>query len=111
MSIWDGLFSSNINTSPLDAEGISIEPDIPQMGEEVKISYDGLLAQSGASQIYLHIGYENNWHDLEDIPMQKFSNGWYCDFVPEHREVNFCFHDSANNWDNNNGGNWNLRLQ
>ncbi|KJS22014.1 MAG: hypothetical protein VR72_07965 [Clostridiaceae bacterium BRH_c20a] len=111
MSIWDGLFSSTIKTSPLAAEGISIEPDIPKIGEEVRISYDGLLADSGAEQIYLHIGNENNWHDLEDIPMIKSSNRWVCDFVPEFSEVNFCFHDNANNWDNNNGANWSLRIE
>ncbi|MFZ5945209.1 MAG: carbohydrate-binding protein [Bacillota bacterium] len=108
MSIWDNLFTNNIETSPIISESISIEPDAPQIGEEVRIKYDGMLAQNGASQVYLHIGYDDNWHDLEDIPMERYTNGWYCNFVPEEKEMNFCFHDSANNWDNNNGQNWSL---
>jgi hypothetical protein len=111
MSIWESLFSSaSTQTSPLLAEGISIEPDIPELGEEVKISYEGQLAQRGTDQIYLHVGYGSDWRNLEDIPMEQYSNGWTCEFVPEDSEVNFCFHDSANNWDNNNGSNWTLTI-
>ncbi|MFZ7102792.1 MAG: carbohydrate-binding protein [Peptococcaceae bacterium] len=110
MSFWDGLFNSTFESTPAEAEGINIEPGLPKIGEEVRIRYDGLLTQTGADQIYLHVGYEDNWHDLEDIPMQHYAKGWYCDFVPEYDEINFCFHDSANNWDNNNGSNWNLQI-
>lgn len=109
MSILDSLFN-NIKTSPIAAEGVSIEPNLPELGEQIRISYNGLLDQSGADQVYLHIGYENNWHDIEDIPMERTTEGWQCEFVPEYSQVNFCFHDSANNWDNNGGNNWNIRL-
>lgn len=110
MSLWESLFSGS-QTSTVAQEGISIEPDTPRMGEEVRVGYDGLLAQHGADQVYLHIGYGNGWGNVEDIPMKQSSDSWYCDFVPEYRKVNFCFYDSANNWDNNNGANWSLTIE
>ncbi|MDK2824665.1 MAG: hypothetical protein PWQ67_1544 [Clostridia bacterium] len=109
MSILDSLFGS-IKTSAIAAKDVSIDPNFPEIGEEIRVGYNGLLAQNGAEQVYLHVGYDNNWHDLEDIPMQKDVDGWYCEFIPQYSEVNFCFHDSANNWDNNNGSNWSIKL-
>lgn len=109
MPFWKSLFNS-IQTVPLMTDGISIEPKRPELGEEVKISYNGPLAQNGAGQIYLHFGYGSGWRNLEDVPMQMSTDGWTCKIVPEDREINFCFHDDANNWDNNNGSNWTLTI-
>ncbi|NLT94638.1 MAG: hypothetical protein GXW85_03735 [Clostridia bacterium] len=109
MSFWKDLFGST-QTALLRADGISVEPKIPELGEEVQISYNGPLAQNGAGQIYLHFGYGSDWHNSEDIPMQMTPNGWTCKIVPEDRELNFCFRDEANNWDNNDGSNWTVTI-
>ena len=93
-------------------EGINIEPEMPQLGEEVIIHYGGPLGKNAAAdQVYFHFGYGTAWHNLGDIPMQWDAGNWFCEIVPEAKEINFCFRDGANNWDNNEGANWNLRIE
>lgn len=89
-------------------EGISITPIPATEGETISITYDGLLAKSGAENVYTHLGYGSNdsWTGIEDIPMSRIPQGWTCDILPKDERLNFCFHDGANNWDNNYGHNW-----
>lgn len=93
--------------------GISIKPYPARRGDKVVIKYDGLLAKSGADQVYLHVGYgpEERWHDVQDIPMTRDEDGWSCFVVPQYNKINFCFHDSAQNWDNNKGQNWSIKTE
>ncbi len=102
---------SDNNLSAID-EGIEITPIPVTLGDRVTIKYDGLLADSGADKIYAHIGYgdNDNWTGIQDIPMKKTKNGWVCDTFADEERLNFCFRDSANNWDNNNGRNWSLTV-
>jgi hypothetical protein len=98
--------------SSIVEEGISITPIPATEGETITITYDGLLAKSGAKSIYTHIGYGSNdhWADIEDIPMSRLPHGWTCDILPKKERMNFCFHDGANNWDNNYGRNWSISI-
>ncbi len=77
---------------------------------DVTIIYNGLLAQSGTSQVYLHTGLGNSWDKEYDHRMEPISAGWEKTLQMENNEMNFCFKDSANNWDNNNGQNWSFTL-
>jgi len=89
--------------------GVTVDPTPITAGQEVTILYNGLLAKSGAQQIYLHVGYgsNDNWQMVTDYPMYFTGNGWEKTItVAEGTRLNFCFKDSANNWDNNNGNNW-----
>lgn len=94
------------------AEGVTVEPLPATVGETVTIDYNGLLAQSGADKVYVHIGYGPNhhWSGIRDIPMDSQKNTWTCSLTPADTRLNFCFHDSAHNWDNNNGHNWSFAL-
>lgn len=93
-------------------EGVSVTPIPLTAGETLTINYDGLLAQHGADSVYAHIGYGSNdhWVEIEDVPMKSKKKLWTCDVTPRDSRVNFCFHDGANNWDNNNGHNWSLTV-
>lgn len=85
---------------------ISMEPGTPHKGEETRIEYRGLLAQSGADAVWLHCGFDG-WKDIQDLRMDRTPQGFACTTrIKGSREMNFCFKDSANNWDNNNGNNW-----
>ncbi|MCW2279371.1 carbohydrate-binding protein [Heliophilum fasciatum] len=77
---------------------------------EARISYNGLLAHSGADQVYLHIGSGDprNWQHTRTEPMQRTTSGFE-KTIHMDNQVNFCFKDSANNWDNNCGLNWSIR--
>lgn len=81
----------------------------PHSAEPVHIHYDGLLKNCGADAVYLHYGFDN-W-DHQTIRTEKMhqqpDGSFYLSINPgHHREINYCFKDSADHWDNNNGWNW-----
>lgn len=90
---------------------ISMEPGNPRRGQKVSIEYRGLLAQSGADNIWMHCGFDG-WKNATDIPMnQSVQKTFSCDAkIQGKREMNFCFKDSADNWDNNSGNDWTCRI-
>lgn len=75
----------------------------------VALKYDGLLAQSGADDVYSVIGYgsNSNWENVQTIRMNRFGNSFHADVPAMHgMNINVAFKDSAENWDNNNGMNY-----
>ncbi len=108
-----GTLDLKNNYSNDDPSGVSVYPTPITQGEHINVIYDGLLAISGADQVYLHYGFgmHNNWYDVMDLPMFKTGRGWEQTFeVNDPSRLNFCFKDSANNWDNNTGHNWSLEI-
>lgn len=86
----------------------SLTPD----GSDVTIIYNGLLDKSGANKVFLHAGFGDpmQWKIVDDYRMQRTPEGWKKTFNVEDNQVTFCFHDTANNWDNNNGYNWTYKV-
>ncbi|MDD3654168.1 MAG: carbohydrate-binding protein [Desulfotomaculaceae bacterium] len=78
-------------------------------GNEVTVCYNGLLAKSGADQVYLHYGHGDRWLDTNTQKMEKSFRGWEKTIRMKNDKTIFCFKDSANNWDNNSGSNWVIR--
>ncbi|MDA8235492.1 MAG: carbohydrate-binding protein [Clostridia bacterium] len=92
-------------------ERVGIQPHPPRNGELVKVTYNGLLVQSGAEQVFLHMGYGNPWSGITDLPMQRAPEGWQRIFPVQYgTKLNFCFKDGAGSWDNNNGQNWSVDI-
>lgn len=88
-------------------QGITVNPVPTKVGDRCNISYEGLLKKSGADQVFLHCGYGPEWSNAQYIPMYNTATGCTCDFtVNQDGNLNFCFKDSANHWDNNSGQNW-----
>ncbi|MGI6144961.1 MAG: carbohydrate-binding protein [Clostridia bacterium] len=104
--------SNNKQQTAYVGEGVSITPMPVTMMETVTIEYDGLLSQNNTDNIYLHVGHglSDYWTNVQDIPMKKTNNVWSASIIPSDSRLNFCFHDGANNWDNNNGHNWSLTV-
>ncbi|ADG81749.1 carbohydrate-binding protein [Thermincola potens] len=101
------------NYSADESAGVTVYPTPITQGEHINVIYNGLLAKSGADGIWLHYGFgpHNNWHDVKDLKMFKTGRGWEHTFqVTDPTRLNFCFKDSANNWDNNNGLNWSFEI-
>ncbi|MGI6405604.1 MAG: carbohydrate-binding protein [Syntrophaceticus sp.] len=93
--------------------GVAISPLPLTHGERVTVKYDGLLAKSGAEQIYLRRGYGSaqSWNSVQDLPMQRNDGVWEVGFeADDESRLNFCFRDHVENWDNNNGRNWSLEI-
>lgn len=93
-------------------QGVQVKP-LTEDGKEVSILYNGLLAQPETGQIYLHCGFGdiNEWTDVSDHPMKLQAGGWEKTLrVEKGNNLNFCFKDGMNNWDNNNGANWLYRI-
>ena len=76
----------------------------------MKITYEGLLANSGAQEVYAVVGYGNNlkWEDIETFTMQKVGSQVFEASIPVKRSgnINIVFKDCAENWDNNSGMNY-----
>ena len=93
--------------------GIAVEPTPITLGDELKIEYRGLLAQSGAEAVYLHYGFgPGDWRSIQEISMEKGTDGAWTAVVQagERGRFSFCFRDNANNWDNNSGRNWSYEI-
>ncbi|WP_425058948.1 hypothetical protein SCACP_35980 [Sporomusa carbonis] len=95
-----------------DANGVFIRPAFPTSKDIIKITYNGLLSQSGASEIYAHVGFGRNWEDVRDYKMVKTMDGFETSVtIPKPVDTfHVCFKDSANNWDNNSGINYNYSI-
>ncbi len=91
----------------MDDGRVSLDPGSVHSGGTVYIKYHGLLKSSGADHIFLHYGVDG-WNNISTIKMNRIENGDFGTDIKADagREINFCFKDSANNWDNNNGVNW-----
>ena len=81
-----------------------LEPERPML-----IVYNGPLAK--ASEISAHVGF-NQWKDVRDYKMVKTLRGFELSITPPYdaQNVGVCFKDSAGNWDNNNGDNYNYSI-
>lgn len=77
--------------------------------DRVRVVYDGLLQQNGATDIYARVGFGSKWSNLYDYKMHKTSAGFETMIpVPAGEKLNIAFKDCANNWDNNSGKNYQL---
>lgn len=97
----------------MEDNGITVNPTPITAGERVEINYNGLLSKSGADQVYLHTGFglDNHWENVMDIKMVKEGGKWTTDCaVKADKRFYFCFHDTADNWDNNQGSNWSFEV-
>lgn len=94
-------------------DGIFLDPVPITLGDELKIKYKGPLVETATGKIYLHAGFgSDNWEKILDVPMKKTRDGgWSVTIqVDEPSNLNFCFRDDAQNWDNNQGKNWSYRV-
>jgi hypothetical protein len=93
-------------------EDVFVEPHVVRHGDSMSVNYRGLLRNSGADLVYLHYGFDR-WNNPHTVRMDRSDDGVFRSEIKAagSNEINFCFKDSANHWDNNNGYNWNVYLQ
>lgn len=89
------------------SNGIFVSPAIPTSGDKIRVVYDGLLAKSGATDVFAHVGFGNKWDNIYDYRMDKTEMGFQTTIpVFKSGSLNMAFKDCANNWDNNSGMNY-----
>lgn len=92
--------------------GVILEPATPSVGDNVKLIYQGYLANSGADDVYAHMGYGENFENLTDVKMNRSSEGFEVSFTTlKSGEIGICFRDNWNNWDNNSGMNYKFHVK
>lgn len=92
--------------------GITITPANPAPGDSVRVVYDGLLAQSGASDVLAHVGFGSSWENSFDYRMVKTTTGFEAtvQLPSQSNTLNIAFKDCADNWDNNSGRNYSFEI-
>ena len=79
---------------------------------DVKVTYAGKLFQNGSEDVIVHYGFGENWEGSGDITMQKSELGFQADIhVQPNTKLNFCFRNSAGEWDNNDGFNYAFKIE
>lgn len=87
-------------------------PNVVGNGDSTTVIYKGLLRNSGADAVYLHMGYGDDWKEKKDIKMQRTAEGFEANLnITSHDSLCFAFKDSAGNWDNNSGRNYKFEVQ
>ena len=74
---------------------------------KVKISYAGKLFQDNCEEVYIHYGFGLNLDNLGEIKMERTELGFQAEVeLTSDETFNFCFRNSTNEWDNNDGQNY-----
>lgn len=120
MGFWNFLFGSNLNSE----NAYEISPNTSKVSnlysqngifldvenDTFKISYNGMLAKNGASDISVLVGFGdvNKWENVKSYAMENVGNGTFEVTIPacHNSTLNLAFNDNANNWDNNLGQNY-----
>lgn len=100
--------SAAIAKNPYKNNGLTVSPLNFNAGDKIKVTYNGLLSQSGADEVYAHIGWGDTWENVNDVKMSKTKSGFTTTITAYNSALNLCFKDTSNNWDNNNGCNYTL---
>ena len=100
--------SATTAKNPYKNNGLTVSPLNFNAGDKIKVTYNGLLSQSGADDVYAHIGWGDTWENVNDIKMSKTKSGFTTTITAYNSALNLCFKDTSDNWDNNNGCNYTL---
>ncbi len=95
------------------SSGVKVDSVGPSGLNLFKIVYNGLLARSGATEVFAHVGCNADWRNADDYPMVRTSQGFETSVFlkTDANTLNVCFRDPAGNWDNNSGANYCLKLE
>lgn len=104
--------SSFTDHGDTDENDIAVELPIIKKGNKTTVHYNGLLNNNGAEKVYLHYGFDG-WKHTNTVPMKKSHGRCYSMQVnvDGRNEMNFCFKDNSDHWDNNSGSNWSVGIE
>lgn len=92
--------------------GVILTPNVVAKGDKAAVIYRGILHDSGADSVYMHVGYGSRWEDSQVIQMNRSVEGFEAAIpLTSDAKLNVAFKDSANNWDNNSGRNYSFEVE
>lgn len=92
--------------------GLVVTPNVLAEGDVASVVYKGLLKNSGADEVYMHVGFGEHWHDTKDIKMKKVGDSFESVLpITSSLPLKIAFRDCANNWDNNSSRNYTFEVQ
>ena len=104
--------TTDVEFGVFDDYRVAVEPNTPRSGDSIHVGYQGLLKNDGADVVYLHYAFDGWSSPIQTVKMHRHSSGDFGIYLSAEgrQEMNFCFKDSADHWDNNNGSDWALHL-
>lgn len=92
---------------------IYINKDIIFENSDIVILYKGILFSDNlTNDLYISYGYGKMWENKNEIKMKPSTFGYLATVsVATGENLQFCFRNNENKWDNNNGENYILPLQ
>ncbi|MGN1299642.1 MAG: carbohydrate-binding protein [Candidatus Scatovivens sp.] len=79
--------------------------------EYFTLNYSGKLFKDNSQELFIVYGFDKDWKYTTEQKMEKKENGFSVQIqVKEFNEFNFCFKNSYNVWDNNNGLDYHLPI-
>lgn len=71
------------------------------------VTYSGVLFKNNSDNVSIVYGFENSWQNTTEQKMTKTENGFTAKIkLLDFENINFCFKNSNNEWDNNNNFNY-----
>ena len=103
----DGPNPAVLAIEKYSANGVLFSREVPSVYEPVKITYRGILAQNGATELYARAGIGPCWQNVQEVAMTKTIDGFEgVALAVATSTLNVCFRDAAYNWDNNSNENY-----
>lgn len=75
------------------------------------LKYSGQLFQNNSEEVFIVYGYDKDWKNTTEQKMEKQQDCFSVNInIQEFDKFNFCFKNSLNIWDNNNGSDYHLPI-
>lgn len=94
------------------SKNIYCDTDKVVANSNIKITYANVLAsQDKSNDIFIHYGFGSAWENVKTQKMHKTEDGYEISIaVLDSDTLNFCFRDSEDGWDNNDGQNYSIAI-
>ncbi len=94
-----------------DENGVKLSKQSPKIGDKVELIYNGLLKNSGATEVKAHIGYNEGWDEIQTLDMELKDDAFTVSLTLTNSGTLKCaFVDPLGNWDNNSGENYSFKV-
>ena len=94
-----------------DENGVKLSKQSAKIGDKVELIYNGLLKNSGATEVKAHIGYNEGWDEIQTLDMELKDDAFTVSLTLTNSGTLKCaFVDPLGNWDNNSGENYSFKV-